>query len=142
MTELEKDINLENEDINLENEYEKLIIILKNNKPQEITNTQVTIIEKMIENDSLHSIGNMALLSIGDNASMSNNMFNVKRLNLAKRVSKGSFIPKHTFDVFSKLIEANDKTMNENLKVWTMQDIETHQTWIESRLKYIAGQQS
>jgi len=139
---LHKDIDLENEDVDLEKEYSELMDILKNNVARKITNTQIKIIEKLIQVDRLHSIGNMALLSIGDNASMSNHMFNVKRLNLAKRVSKGSFIPKHTFDVFSKLIEVDDKSMNENLKVWTMQDIITHQSWIETRLIDIIGQQS
>ena len=82
----------------------------------------------------------MALLSVGDNASMSNNMFNEKRLNLAKRVSKGSFIPKHTFDVFSKLTDFNQSNvMNENLKIWTLQDITTHQLWMKQRIEKIIG---
>jgi len=138
---LQKDSELESLP-NLEKEYNELIDILKKSILQKITDTQVIIIEKLIQIDSLHSMGNMALLSVGDNASMSNNMFNAKRLNLAKRVSKGSFIPKHTFDVFSKLIEVDKKTMNGNLKVWTMQDITTHQEWIESRLKGIIGKES
>lgn len=141
ISEIQKDIYLENKDINLEDEYNKLMTILEDNVSGKITSTQVKIIEKLIQVDSLHSIGNMALLSIGDNASMSNHMFNVKRLNLSKRVSKGSFIPKHTFEVFSKLIEVDDKSMNENLKVWTIKDIKTHQAWIESRLIDIIGHQ-
>ncbi|MDD2888723.1 MAG: DUF262 domain-containing protein [Aliarcobacter sp.] len=138
--EFRNNIFLENKDINLDTEYKSLIKILEEGKAKKVTSTQILIIEELIKVESLHHIGNMALLSVGDNASMSNNMFNEKRLNLAKRVSKGSFIPKHTFDVFSKLTDFNQSNvMNENLKIWTLQDITTHQLWMKQRIEKIIG---
>mgnify|MGYP000187395413 CR=1 FL=1 len=138
--EFRNNIFLENKDINLDTEYKSLIKILEEGKAKKVTSTQISIIEELIKVESLHHIGNMALLSVGDNASMSNNMFNEKRLNLAKRVSKGSFIPKHTFDVFSKLTDFNQSNvMNENLKIWTLQDITTHQLWMKQRIEKIIG---
>ena len=84
----------------------------------------------------------MALLSGSDNSSMSNNMFKAKRLKLAERVSRGSFIPRHTFDVFSKLIEIKDEknkliAMDNNLSLWTKDDIKFHAKWIEYKLNII-----
>jgi uncharacterized protein with ParB-like and HNH nuclease domain len=77
----------------------------------------------------INSIGNMALLAKSDNSSNGNGMFDSKRINIVKRVSNGSFVPKHTYDVFSKLL--SDK-MNPNLSAWYEQDIKAHQEWIIS----------
>ena len=81
----------------------------------------------MIRTKELNSIGNMALLSSSDNSSNSNGMFDFKRQNIVKRVSEGSFVPKHTYDVFSKLLS---KKMKPDLTVWTEEDIKAHSEWI------------
>jgi hypothetical protein len=77
-------------------------------------------------------MGNMALLTRGDNSSNSNGMFSKKRHNIVNRISKGSFVPKHTYDVFSKLI--SDK-MSKDTGVWSEKDINTHQAWILTKIE-------
>lgn len=69
----------------------------------------------------------MALLTKSDNSSNKNGMFDKKRQNIARRVSLGSFVPKHTYDVFSKLVSEN---MTPELNAWTERDIEKHGEWI------------
>lgn len=96
------------------------------------TKCSLSLIEKemifcMIRTKELNSIGNMALLSSPDNSSNSNGMFDFKRQNIVKRISEGSFVPKHTYDVFSKLISAK---MKPDLTVWTEEDIKAHSEWI------------
>jgi hypothetical protein len=81
----------------------------------------------MIRSEKLNSIGNMALLSRSDNSSNSNGMFDQKRINISNRVSNASFVPKHTYDVFSKLISSE---MNRDLTVWSETDIDAHAAWI------------
>jgi hypothetical protein len=90
------------------------------------------LLYQFIRTDKLNRIGNMALLTRGDNSSNSNGMFIKKRHNIVSRVSKGSFVPKHTYDVFSKLI--SDK-MSKDMAVWSDMDITAHQTWILSKIE-------
>ncbi|MBK6965096.1 MAG: DUF1524 domain-containing protein [Bacteroidales bacterium] len=84
------------------------------------------LVYKLMRTDKLNSIGNMALLLNNDNASNGNGMFDKKRINIVKRISSGSFVPKHTYDVFSKLL--SDK-MTPDISVWTETDITEHQLW-------------
>ncbi|MGL4908979.1 MAG: DUF262 domain-containing protein [Bacteroidales bacterium] len=93
-----------------------------------------TILYRLIKNEKLHSIGNMALLTSSDNSSNSNGMFDKKRHNIVKRISGGSFVPKHTYDVFSKLISEN---MTPDLTIWTATDIDTHFEWINQKINEI-----
>ena len=83
------------------------------------------------EHIALNGIGNMCLLSGKDNASNGNKFFDEKRYNILKRIQIGSFLPKHTFDVFSKMFEnANTKQMS----IWSIEDIEAHKAHIKSAL--------
>lgn len=75
----------------------------------------------------LNSIGNMCLLSNGDNSSNGNKFFKEKRKNILELIQKGSFVPKHTFDVFSKMIPS---LPDDNLSMWTREDIQVHQDYI------------
>ena len=70
----------------------------------------------------------MALLTRADNSSNGNSMFDAKRKNIVKRISDGCFVPKHTYDVFSKLLSAK---MNSDLTVWSEQDMIAHEEWIQ-----------
>lgn len=123
--------------------YKEIKNILKNDDTEAILERlDIDILTILLNVAELHAIGNMALLTVGDNSSMSNHMFNYKRLNLTNRVSKGSFIPSHTFDVFSKLIEIKDEnnksiTMNSNLELWSKDDIDVHLKWIKQKLDSI-----
>lgn len=110
-------------------------ILFKLSKTECILNEE-EIIElcDLLESEKLNSIGNMSLLTRSDNSSNSNGMFNKKRHNITKRVSEGSFVPKHTYDVFSKLIS---EEMDPNLAVWTDRDIDSHRDWISEKLTLI-----
>ncbi len=77
----------------------------------------------------LDSIGNMCLLTGPDNSSNGNLFFKEKRNNVLRLIQKGSFLPKHTFDVFSKMI---DSLENSDLGMWTRDDIKGHQNFISS----------
>jgi uncharacterized protein with ParB-like and HNH nuclease domain len=101
-------------------------------KTCDLTLEEKTLLYLFIQTDKLNRIGNMALLTSGDNSSNSNGMFYKKRHNIVSRISKGSFVPKHTYDVFSKLI--SDK-MSKDTAVWSDQDITAHQNWILARIE-------
>lgn len=83
------------------------------------------------EHPALNSMGNMCLLTGGDNASIGNKFFYEKRQDILKLIQKGSFVPKHTFDVFSKMFESAD---TDKMKVWTKTDIEEHTSYIKNTL--------
>ncbi len=85
------------------------------------------VLNSLIKTEKLHNIGNLALLTKPDNSSNKNGLFNKKRHNIVERISKGSFVPKHTYDVFSKLL---DKHMDADLSVWTENDIDKHLAYI------------
>lgn len=99
-----------------------------------LTTNEKTILYRIIKSDKLNSIGNMVLLKGPDNSSNGNGMFDMKRHNIVKRVSTGSFVPKHTYDVFSKLISSQ---MTPDLNVWTENDIDTHTEWIKLKIAAI-----
>jgi hypothetical protein len=71
------------------------------------------------------------------NSSLSNGMFEGKRKKIADKVSEGAFVPKHTFDVFSKLISSE---MSPNLSAWTPEDIVIHQDTLKIKLEKIKAQ--
>lgn len=100
--------------------------------PAKLLENEKQMLYKFISSGSLNGIGNMALLSSPDNSSNSNGMFFAKRHNLIRRISKGSFVPKHTYDVFSKLL--SDK-MDKDTSVWTKQDMLAHGEWVVDKIK-------
>jgi len=71
----------------------------------------------------VHSIGNMCLLTGGDNSVLGCGMFDKKREAILRLIQKGSFVPKHTFDVFAKMITGLDK----DLARWSLDDIQAHE---------------
>lgn len=83
------------------------------------------------EHPALNGIGNMCLLSGKDNASNGNKFFDEKRDNILKRIQIGSFVPKHTFDVFSKMFKNADTNQ---MSLWSIEDIEAHKAHIKSTL--------
>jgi hypothetical protein len=82
----------------------------------------------------LNSLGNMCLLTAPDNASNGCLFFKAKRGNVLRLVQRGSFVPKHTFDVFSKMMP---KLAAHSIAAWTVSDIEAHMQHIEEHLEYI-----
>lgn len=82
----------------------------------------------------LHGVGNMALLQSDDNSSMGNGFFDKKRQRIVDRISTGSFVPAHTFNVFSKLVLPTSASLN----MWSKGDMEAHIQYIENeRLRII-----
>lgn len=75
------------------------------------------------ESSFLNSIGNMCLLTNTDNISNGCLSFKEKRENILKLIQKGSFVPSHTFSVFSKMIPG---LKADNFKMWYRSDIENH----------------
>jgi hypothetical protein len=83
------------------------------------------------ESKSLNSIGNMCLLTDADNISNGCGFFDEKRSNILARVRKGSFVPKHTFDVFSKMVLEKNTG---DFERWTNDNIENHTLSIVSAI--------
>jgi hypothetical protein len=83
------------------------------------------------QHPALNSLGNMCFLTDSDNSSNGNMFFNEKRENILRLIQIGSFVPKHTFDVFSKMFIGAD--INQ-MTVWTKQDIEKNFAHITSSL--------
>ena len=89
---------------------------------------ELILLCNLLTTKRINSMGNMALLTRSDNSSNGNSMFDEKRKNIVKRVSDGCFVPKHTYDVFSKLLSSK---MNPDLTVWSEQDMIAHEEWIQ-----------
>jgi len=81
----------------------------------------------------LNNIGNLALLPIGENAAVGNKLFFKKREIISKKISEGRFVPSHTFNVFSKLILPETKSLN----FWNKKDIIAHQEYIGIEIEKI-----
>jgi len=71
-------------------------------------------------NDELHSISNLALLSQPDNAALNNAVFEVKRRNIISMDKDGSYIPLCTRRVFLKYY--NDKPSTQQYYFWGKED--------------------
>lgn len=95
------------------------------------TPEEKTIYQSVLKNCKLmNGIGNMCLLSTKDNSSNGNLLFSEKRENILRRIQSGSFVPKHTFDVFGKMYNNPDL----NLQSWTKHDDIAHKSHIQSNL--------
>ncbi len=121
------------EDMNTKEVYTKLKSKLER-QTCTLLDDEKKVLYRLIKIEKLNSIGNMSLLTKSDNSSNKNGMFDKKRYNIAKRVSNGSFVPKHTYDVFSKLIS---EEMTPELNAWTEKDIQIHEQWIKTKLTAI-----
>lgn len=79
----------------------------------------------------LNSIGNMCLLTRSDNSSNGCSFFKEKRANVLALLRNGSFVPAHTFDVFSKMIPNLE---SDDLGTWSADDIKKHTEYIAETL--------
>jgi len=117
------EVKLISDMVDVEEERKKLLYLLNKQTMDESDKKNISQILSPVVNQ----LGNMCLLTSSDNASNGCNMFDVKRSNILKRIRKGSFVPKHTFEVFSKVIfESNPG----DLQMWTIQNIEEHRNII------------
>jgi hypothetical protein len=88
-------------------------------------------IDRLLKSEPLlHQLGNLCLLSSGDNAAMGCGMFDEKREVVRRRIARGSFVPRHTYEVFSRMIVGETGSLN----VWSKSDIQTHEAEIQKRL--------
>ena len=127
--------NRENDSTN----YHDIIAAIETD--QEINTDNISFIFDEIDEQNLNSLGNMALLSGKVNTALSNGFFNTKRKILIRKVNSGSFVPKHTLDVFSKMLETEDKNgFEESLVTWSANDISAHRNWIIGRVDKIVSQ--
>jgi len=118
-----------------EETYENLKQKIKEDSLDQIyTKDERTMLFKLMRPNKLNTIGNMALLDIRDNIANSNGMFDFKRLTIVKKISAGSFVPKHTYDVFSKLLSSD---MSKDLTAWKETDINAHGNYIVEKIKSI-----
>jgi hypothetical protein len=105
------------------------------NKNEDISSDEIDFIFEEIED--VDDLGNMALLSGRINSALSNGFFNTKRKILLNKINSGSFVPKHTIDVFSKMLETEldteddqTKELDKSNEIWSEKDIKAHRNWI------------
>lgn len=107
----------------------KIIQVLK--KAERDSTEKDTYQIALKEAKSLNSIGNMCLLTDKDNISNGCGFFDEKRSNILARIRKGSFVPKHTFDVFSKMVF---ETNPGDFERWTNANIVEHVECIKKEI--------
>src|SRR5690554_1387971 len=117
---------LEDEKIDISDELEKALNADKRDENQK------NLISKAIsECKSVHGIGNLCLLTVQNNSELSCGFFNDKRKKILSMLQEGSFVPRHTFDVFSKMFEGS----NDDLSRWSLDDIKEHMEHIAKRME-------
>lgn len=83
------------------------------------------------ENPLINRIGNLCLLTSNDNSALGCKMFRPKREAIRKKVRDGSFVPSHTYAIFSKMIPDCKDTLGS----WTSEDIKAHEKYIKERIE-------
>lgn len=81
--------------------------------------------------EDLHSITNLALLDVRDNAALSNAVFEVKRRHVIDRDKRGSYIPVCTRNVFLKYYT---ESAGQQLHFWSAADRQAYLTAIRDQL--------
>lgn len=66
----------------------------------------------------MHTLSNMALLTIGENAALNNSTFDVKRMKIIAMDKAGEYIPVCTRNVFMKYYSSSDT----KLHFWSEED--------------------
>ena len=70
------------------------------------------------DKSQMHSLSNMALLTVGENAALSNSTFDAKRVKILDMDRKGDYIPSCTRNVFMKYYSTSDT----KLHFWSEKD--------------------
>jgi hypothetical protein len=96
---------LKKEAEDMHQEYQNNIKVLD----EDFNSLQSKIFDNYGSNTSLHTIDNLALLSVKDNASLSNSIFPAKRDKIKELDKTNSFIPIGTKNVFLKYFSNNVK---------------------------------
>ncbi|MGJ9424893.1 DUF262 domain-containing protein [Nesterenkonia halotolerans] len=85
------------------------------------------------EQDSVHALENLALLSSGDNSALSNSTFEVKRREIIKRDKAGLYIPPSTRNVFMKYYTESE---SQQLHYWGVVDRDDYLKAIQEALRH------
>lgn len=90
-----------------------------------------------LDEEHLHSMGNMALLPGPVNSSVSNKPYVIKRGEIMKKAEEGAFIPIHTIGAFSKSLNTTKNPCTQqfstDMLVWDTSDVEAHAQWMRLR---------
>ncbi len=78
----------------------------------------VDILSDGEDKTQMHTLSNMALLTVGENAALSNSTFDVKRCKIIEMDKKGDYIPVCTKNVFMKYYSSSDT----KLHFWSQED--------------------
>ena len=87
------------------------------------------------EDAEVQGIGNLALLSRGVNASVSNGMFSQKQQGIRKADSKGEYLPIATHNVFLKYYSIGESASATTLELWTGEDMEKYKACMIDTIK-------
>jgi len=110
-------------------DYEKIEEIKSMFIRKERTDEEKEIYYKALQKKWVNNLGNMSLLALPDNSSNGCAMFKLKRINVNEMIQSGSFVPKHTFEIFNKI------NINSNsIEKWTETDAKNHYIYIETTI--------
>lgn len=87
----------------------------------EFSVTASEVVKKLSDDDDktqMHSLSNMALLTVGENAALNNSTFDVKRIKVLEMDRAGDYIPNCTKNVFMKYYSSSDT----KLHFWSEED--------------------
>jgi uncharacterized protein with ParB-like and HNH nuclease domain len=93
------------------------------------TEDEKEIYYKALQKTWVNNLGNMSLLALPDNSSNGCAMFKLKRDNVNEMIQSGSFVPKHTFEIFNKINVKSDSIIK-----WTNDDAINHFEYIEATI--------
>jgi hypothetical protein len=108
----------------LDQDNEEVELLLM--QPSRSTEEQKVYVSAIRATGKLDNIGNMCLLTGGSNSALGCMFFEGKRQKILELIQEGRFVPKHTFDVFAKMINGLDS----DLKQWSLLDIDAHAKYI------------
>lgn len=109
-------------------ESEAIELLLK--QASRTTDEQKVYVNAIRKTGTLDNIGNMCLLTGGANSALGCLFFDGKRQKILELIQRGNFVPKHTFDVFAKMIAGLDV----DLKQWSKKDIDAHAQYVASTI--------
>ncbi|QNN43647.1 DUF262 domain-containing protein [Pedobacter roseus] len=89
-----------------------------------------------------HQLGNLALLQSGNNSALKNYIFPKKRKILLNLITKGAFVPQHTINTVSKLLNnvsvgGEGLGFSQKLTEWEEADIAANSSWIVSTYNHL-----
>ncbi len=95
------------------------LLLMKKIDQDQFDAIQIEVFNEYSDTSTIHSIKNLALLTVPDNSSLNNNIFPIKRDLIKELDEKGSFIPLCTKNVFLKYYS---KSVEQNVK-WDKEDM-------------------